>query len=403
MSIRFSCPSCDREYSVADQYAGKRTTCTACQAKIVVPLSQIRFSPPPESVSTSAPVHQQLVDEPVMAAVIPRVIPIATFGQSSTHSVPVSIALGRQRKSGGIVIAFCGGALLLLLLVAAICVKIRELSLQSASSTPSSSKNSSPNTSTPNGIVGKWDEVYGTEVIQFQPDQTLRVYEEDVLVLTGRYDFAESGLLTAHVSYGGNVLEFTGGFSGDSATLVTRGPDGSDEFYHRQGTTPAVINATDADQTLRWIVAHMRHLDEVALQRNELVLAEEKDQIIAELQQLMGKQVLWTLPVAAVSKHAVYADGDLKRLFLVLAKEVLPSKEVRKLILDGQYGSFTMPVLIGQGISPKRAADLTKGDLLSLIFEVQSIDVTQTTRYLPSGPQSAHAIRFEVTSGQAVP
>ena len=37
MAIAFSCPSCDRAYSVSDQFAGKITTCKDCPTRMVVP------------------------------------------------------------------------------------------------------------------------------------------------------------------------------------------------------------------------------------------------------------------------------------------------------------------------------------------------------------------------------
>ncbi len=37
MAIAFSCPSCDRAYTVAEKFAGKVTACKGCQTRIVVP------------------------------------------------------------------------------------------------------------------------------------------------------------------------------------------------------------------------------------------------------------------------------------------------------------------------------------------------------------------------------
>ena len=37
MAIAFSCPSCDRTYTVAEKFAGKVTACKGCATRIVVP------------------------------------------------------------------------------------------------------------------------------------------------------------------------------------------------------------------------------------------------------------------------------------------------------------------------------------------------------------------------------
>ena len=46
MAIGFSCPSCDRVYSVSDQYARKVTTCKDCDTRMVVPDAEGTPAPP---------------------------------------------------------------------------------------------------------------------------------------------------------------------------------------------------------------------------------------------------------------------------------------------------------------------------------------------------------------------
>ena len=47
MAIAFSCPSCDRTYTVDDKFAGKVTACKGCTTRMVVPDAEGEPEPPP--------------------------------------------------------------------------------------------------------------------------------------------------------------------------------------------------------------------------------------------------------------------------------------------------------------------------------------------------------------------
>ncbi len=38
MAIAFSCPSCDKSYTVDEKFAGRRTTCKQCKGWVTVPV-----------------------------------------------------------------------------------------------------------------------------------------------------------------------------------------------------------------------------------------------------------------------------------------------------------------------------------------------------------------------------
>lgn len=37
--ITFCCPSCNKQYTVKDEFTGKKTICRACQTKMIVPMA----------------------------------------------------------------------------------------------------------------------------------------------------------------------------------------------------------------------------------------------------------------------------------------------------------------------------------------------------------------------------
>ena len=47
MAIAFSCPSCDRTYSVDEKFAGKITACKGCGTRVIVPDAEAEPEPPP--------------------------------------------------------------------------------------------------------------------------------------------------------------------------------------------------------------------------------------------------------------------------------------------------------------------------------------------------------------------
>ena len=49
MTIAFSCPSCDRTYTVGDQSTGKVTACKGCHTRMIVPDAEGEPEPPPRA------------------------------------------------------------------------------------------------------------------------------------------------------------------------------------------------------------------------------------------------------------------------------------------------------------------------------------------------------------------
>ncbi len=52
MSIRFSCATCGKQFSVADNWAGRRAKCKDCGSVISVPIPLGNTPPPPPPIQT---------------------------------------------------------------------------------------------------------------------------------------------------------------------------------------------------------------------------------------------------------------------------------------------------------------------------------------------------------------
>jgi hypothetical protein len=76
--IVFHCPKCFQQYSVKDEFAGRRTTCRICRAGMAVPLFAVPAAPPGIHPGPANPADD-LVRNLVISLLVVVMVPVATL------------------------------------------------------------------------------------------------------------------------------------------------------------------------------------------------------------------------------------------------------------------------------------------------------------------------------------